>query len=97
MKPKVRCELFAPTGKYKVLSRVSACLPGRFASPSEEDINLLLGYIYIYIYIIVKIMATFHTDELLVSKAVGKCNVHFHIVHFVNVVGMWVSVPVPST
>jgi hypothetical protein len=36
------------------------------------------------------------TDELLVSKAVGKCNVPFHIVHFVNVVGMWVSVPVPQ-
>ena len=46
--------------------------------------------------IIVKITATFHTDELLVSKAVGKCNVPFHIVHFVNVVGMWVSVPVPQ-
>ena len=47
--------------------------------------------------IIVKITGTFHTDELLVSKAVGKCNVPFHIVHFVNVVGMWVSVPVPPT
>ena len=41
--------------------------------------------------IIVEITATFHTDELLVSKAVGKCNVPFHIVLFVNVViGMWV-------
>ena len=40
---------------------------------------------------IVEITATFHTDELLVSKAVGKCDVPFHIVHFVNVVGMWVS------
>ena len=47
--------------------------------------------------IIVKITATFHTDELLVSEAVGKCTVLFHIVHFVNVVGMWVSVPVPPT
>ena len=28
------------------------------------------------------------------SKAVGKCNVPFHIVHFVSVVGMWVGVPV---
>ena len=31
--------------------------------------------------IIVKITTTFHTDELLVSKAVRKCNVPFHIVH----------------
>ena len=46
---------------------------------------------------IVEITATFHTDELLVSKAVAKCNVPFHIVHFVSVVGMWVSVPVPPT
>jgi hypothetical protein len=62
-----------------------------------NQVYFIFIYIYIYIYIIVKIMATFHTDELLVSKAVGKCNVPFHIVHFVNVVGMWVSVPVPST
>jgi hypothetical protein len=47
--------------------------------------------------IIVEITATFHTDELLVSKAVGKCNVPFHIVHFVSVVGMWVSIHVPPT
>ena len=45
--------------------------------------------------IIVEITVTFQTDELLVSKAVGKCNVPFHIVHFVTVVGMWVSVPFP--
>ena len=47
--------------------------------------------------IIVEMTATFHTDELLVSKAVGKCIFPFHIVHFVSVVGMWVSVPVPPT
>jgi hypothetical protein len=40
--------------------------------------------------IIVQITGTFHTDEILLSKAVGKCNVTFHIVHFMNVVGMWV-------
>ena len=28
-------------------------------------------------------------------KEIGKRNVSFHIVHFVNVVGMWVSAPVP--
>ena len=47
--------------------------------------------------IIVEITATIHTDELLVSKSVGKCNVPFHIVHFVSVVDMWISVPVPPT
>ena len=50
---------------------------------------------FVGVVIIVKITATFHTDELLVSKAVGKCNVPFHVVHFVSVV-MWVSVPVPQ-
>ena len=43
--------------------------------------------------IIVKITATFHTDELRVSKAVGKCNASFHILHIVNIADMWVSVP----
>ena len=47
--------------------------------------------------IIVEMSATFHTDELQVSEAGGKCNVPFHIVHFASVVGMWVSVPVPPT
>ena len=47
--------------------------------------------------IIVEITATFRTDELLGSKAGGKCNVPFLIVHFVSVVGMRVSVPVPPT
>jgi hypothetical protein len=32
--------MFAPTGKFKVLSRVSTCLAGRFVSRSE-DIDLL--------------------------------------------------------
>jgi hypothetical protein len=67
---------------------------GRLEGIFENFENLTICWCVIFI---VKITATFHIDELLVSKAVGKCNVPFHIVHFVNVVGMWVSVPVPPT
>ena len=46
--------------------------------------------------IIVEMSATFHTDELLVSEAGGKCNVPFHILHFVTVVSKWVSAVFPQ-
>ena len=61
----------------------------RFSAPDRRQ--------FIYKVLIFEMTSTFHTLELLVFKAVGKYNVPFHIVHFVNVVGMWVSVPVPPT
>ena len=61
----------------------------RFSAPDRRQ--------FIYKVLIFEMTATFHTLELLVFKAVGKYNVPFHIVHFVSVVGMWVSVPVPPT
>jgi hypothetical protein len=83
------------------------CLP-RDITLSQVHVNRALGRLeqifwnyenltICWCVIIVKKTATFHTDELLISEAGGKCNVPFHIVHFVNVVGMWVSVPVPPT
>ena len=63
-----------------------ACTPnlGRLERIFWNDENLTICWCII----IVKITATFHTDELLVSKAVGKYNVPFQIVQFVSVVGM---------
>jgi hypothetical protein len=62
-----------------------------------QDDNKLLEQLVTSLLSSTTLYTTFHTDELLVSKAVGKCNVPFHIVHLVSVVGMWVNVPVPPT